>query len=611
MPSDEQLRTARAIVLQKMKDKPAIISQGENEEPLDQCSIVMRPPWRPLPRPQNATFDWLSRRPTYDRDAEDVNASFSQHAYPTCPPKRTREEEFKRLQAVKGDPFTDDKCPWTPPLSKWVPPPRHTDWAADSPPPLWSSPWPIHSPLLEHRPQSEYLAWPHLSEEPMLQEGRFRRMLGCGRRHHLSRSPAALTGAIGDQCIVQKVETQEAAEEPHLPTKPPDPRKFPSSYRPTESDIRTALKNGGLTTSLTEANILRDQRKQQEQQQLQEQRGKQEQGTEDVREKGQYADPDRKQNHVPDWLKALLRMKKERSDKVFDKDFDFGPRSKDKNSEWSPSLSPCSSFSSLPDLSLDLRSKSLKRQRHDSSTADMARVPRHGSAYSTGSLVSKERSRPSLPTAKSTFGRLEAVDVHPGQLIDPPDMVDCRGEYLYSSISDFDLSESASGLDPSYPDMHTEKTDYKAPSHLGTTRFSHRLNSLSDQRTNFMDEISAAQEAVDDEIRTMTCGLQRRLRTTRPNSPFQTASGTTILTKSRTAEPSESRRLSRKDGRGRRSYVPRCESADAFLRFVRERPEVMRRVRGGRAVREIAMSELKELDAEWVEDRDWGGRVPL
>ena len=504
-----------------------------------------------------------------------VNASFPQHSYPTYPPKRTREEELKRLQAVKGDPFTDDKCPWTPPASEWVPLPRHTDWTAVSPAPLWSSPSPIHSPLLERRPQSEYLAWPHLSQEPLLQEGRFRRMLGCGRRHHLSRSPAVLTGVIGDQCNVQRVGTQEDAEESRLPTKPPHPRTCPSPYRPTESDLRSASKIGGLTTSLAEADFLRDQRKQREHQQ------RQEQGAEDVRERSQHSDQDRKQNHVPDWVKALLRLKKERPDKVFDKDFDFGPRSKDANGEWLPSLSPRSPFSSLPDLNLDVQSKSLKRQRHDSSTADVAHVPRHGSSYSAGSLVSMERSRPSLQIAKSTFGRLEEVDVHPGQLIDPPDMVDCKVEYLYSSISDFDLSESASDLDPSYPDIHTEEPDYEAPAHRGTTRFSLHLNSLSNQQTDSLEEFSAAQEAVDDEVRTMTCGLQRRLRTTRPSSPFQIASSTTILTKSRTVETSDLRRLSRRDGRGRRSYVPRCESADAFLRFVRERPEVMRRVRGG------------------------------
>ncbi|KAJ4990752.1 hypothetical protein SVAN01_03761 [Stagonosporopsis vannaccii] len=613
MPSDEQLRTARAIALHRMKEKPAIVSQDGPEQRLDHFCNLMGPPRRSLPRHHNATFHRFSRRLAYDRSIEGVNASLLGHEDPTYLPEQICEGELGHPQVVRRHPSTDDGCPWAPPASKGVSS-RRTYWLIETPTPLSNLPSPTHSP---HRPpHSEYYTWAQLAQEPLQNEGRLRRMLGCGGCHHISRLPPVLAGLTEDHGVQEGARKQTADQESTVLPQPPTLRRFPPSSGPAVSDLREKFKNGGVATSFTEADFLRDQKERRESQQQQQ---KQKDGRECNGEAGKYlrryVQQNKKQDQVPDWRRAIPRVKQERPgpDEVFNKDFNFGPRSRDANNERSPPLSPRSSFSSLPDLCLKVRSKPPKRQRHDSSTGDVVCKPPHGRSYSAGSHVLIEMPQPDVPTPQSVYEELQSTIVHPGQLIEPPDMADCRSEYMHSSFSDFDLNDAALHIDASSSELHSEDSDYYPPVHRfsrNPTRSSHRLDPPSDRQTKLADEISAAQEAVEDYVRTTTCGLQRRLRTSRPHSPFRAIPSTTALNKPRTAESPGSRRLSRRESLRRRSYVARCESADAFLRFVRERPETRRRVRERKREREI--DECVEVeDAQLFGDGDWVGGVPL
>lgn len=322
-------------------------------------------------------------------------------------------------------------------------------------------------------------------------------------------------------------------------------------------------------------------RKEQEEEKAKQEKGRQEKETSVTK----------KLEDVPDYLKDLARSWRQKypgPDKLFRKDFDFGPRTQTDDDDYRRPISPCSSRSVLPDGSMEVHGKSLKRQRHDSSNTDVARESPHDRLQTTSSSMPNLRAPPTVQTSSSFLKSVGAPEAHPGQLVrydfgDEPrfDFQRCDAGTMTSDYNLSDVIDRFETIPSSQEDSWTANTSRVVDrDSCPGEELRRRLETVFSQQGQLKHTPDEAQAAVDDVIRMKTCGIQRKARTIRDHPPdlFQP------LSRIRTAEPQNTgwpmpstddtctlTQTSTVEHRKRRkSYVAKCRSTDVFLRDIRE-----------------------------------------
>ena len=181
---------------------------------------------------------------------------------------------------------------------------------------------------------------------------------------------------------------------------------------------------------------------------------------------------ERKQKHVPDWLRTLLKIKQQQCpgpDKLFRKDLNFGPKTKGHMcSDHQSSPSPSFSCSPLPDLPLEVRKNSLKRQRHDSSDADAAAKSPRDRLHSTSSPVPIQRPQPIPSVPKPLHKGCKTPSVHSGQHVEftapnLPDAVRSIENNVRPSVSDYNSDNILNCFKASTYGRTSDIQEYYAP----------------------------------------------------------------------------------------------------------------------------------------------------
>ncbi|KAF1929118.1 uncharacterized protein M421DRAFT_4922 [Didymella exigua CBS 183.55] len=176
-----------------------------------------------------------------------------------------------------------------------------------------------------------------------------------------------------------------------------------------------------IARNLAQADYIRNQNEKREVDERKERRRK-EQEKEKAKQERAMAVKKKRLEDVPAYIKDLARNWRERypgPDKLFRKDFDFGPKTQgDDDDDYCRPLSPHSSCHSLSKAFTNTHSKSLKRQRHDSSNPDVARESPHDRYSTMSSPIPMQRSQPTTPISRSFSSGVGAPEAHPGQLVD-------------------------------------------------------------------------------------------------------------------------------------------------------------------------------------------------
>jgi hypothetical protein len=309
----------------------------------------------------------------------------------------------------------------------------------------------------------------------------------------------------------------------------------------------------------------------------------------------------KKLEDVPQYIKDLARSWREKypgPDKLFRKDFDFGPRTHtDQDDDYRRPLSPCSSRSLLPDVVTETQSKSLKRQRHDSSNTDIVRESPHDRLQTASSSMPIPRAPATVQTSRSFFKSVGTLEAHAGQLVHYGLRAEPRSEIQRSDAgtmaSDYNLNAVIDRFE-TIPSIQEDRWIANRTQIVDRDSYCRNdlrlhLETVFDQQGKMKDTPDEVQAATDEAIRMKTCGIQCKARTMRDHPPdlFQP------LSRARTAEPQitgwpmPSTNLTRTltqtstvEHRERRnSYVAKCRSTDVFLRDIRESQRIRQLMR--------------------------------
>ncbi|KAF3047198.1 hypothetical protein E8E11_001373 [Didymella keratinophila] len=334
---------------------------------------------------------------------------------------------------------------------------------------------------------------------------------------------------------------------------------------------------------------------------------------------------------VPDYIKDLARSWRQKypgPDKVFRKDFDFGPKAHiNEDDDYQRPLSPCTSHILLQDVCLEPQSKSLKRQRHDSSNTDVARESPHDRLQTASSSTPIPRAPATVQISMSFLKSIGAPEPYPGQLVHHNLMDEPRLEIQRSdagtTTSDYNLNDVIDRFEPipsSQEDSWTaNKTQAVHRDSCCGDDFRLHLETVFSQQGKLRDTADEAQAAVDKAIRMKTCGIQRKARTMRDHAPdlFQSLSNiraaepqitgwptppdglTHTLTLTSTAEHRERRK----------SYVAKFRSTDVLLRDVRESHRIRQLMEEAKQAHR-PRQDAPDPRSPKVED-DWLGDDPL
>lgn len=264
------------------------------------------------------------------------------------------------------------------------------------------------------------------------------------------------------------------------------------------------------------------------------------------------------QDELPGWTRALFRVKRCPTpyyNNYFRKEFDFSPKKQGtkQNAELIP-LSPCSSYGSVLEPSLSVQEKATKRERYDSTQVDGTVQEWSEPTVSRITTRSKQSSGLDNP---------QFAEVHPGQLVDfsTPNLAYGEDEttpLLASLHDDNHISPVPSPRTP--PSLYRRSTTSPIPPTSPVHRpsynnaiLAHDLETMFNAQGRLRTTAAEAQAALDEQLRMRECSIQRRPRTTRDGhlAQFPAAGGRAVPPR-------------------RRSLVERCESSDAFLRFVRD-----------------------------------------
>ncbi|KAF2630147.1 hypothetical protein BU25DRAFT_446946 [Macroventuria anomochaeta] len=595
MPLDDQIRTAKAVQYQRVMNRPVVTTQGELEEGWDRVESAMAPLPKPRPCPPNDRFEAFRRAGILDTAARFTPCD--QHTQPTDLARRIGDWERECPPTI--DRYSvGDRRPWKPPSPIWAPAvfpkwPSCPPSSSPSPPPKYRLPPPSY-----RAPR----------RKPQFTLGRFKNL----DLHSTPKSspPDSAPKSSNDSQFIQK-----------------KPERDGLRQHPPVSYLIEQFKRDGIVGNLTQADALRSEREERERTQKEE------------RKRKPREEEERKDSDVPEWLRKLLRKKRQEYPEpwdIFRKDFSFGPKTKkDEGDVYRPPVSPRSSCSSLPDLSPEVRGRSLKRQRHDSSNANVAAKSPRDRLHSTSSPIPIRRPQhnPSVPGPfYKGFGTLDA---HESQRVDfalpsPPDVVHSTEHNVRHVTSDYNPDDvvdhsktykhgSAQGVER----QHALTPPVRRPSYYGAQMRRH-LETVFGQQGKLKANAEEAQKALDEKVRMKTCELQRKPRTTRDHPPVlddamsrsATAESSTSmrtpplspLTKTAPAQSSISTRTVHSERPRRRSYVARCASSDRFLRTVRESAE--KRLR--RQLEERSrMMEDTPCPCDTDKGRDWIGDEPL
>jgi hypothetical protein len=264
------------------------------------------------------------------------------------------------------------------------------------------------------------------------------------------------------------------------------------------------------------------------------------------------------QNELPAWTRALFRVKRCPTpyyNNYFRKGFDFSPKKQGtkQNAELIP-LSPCSSYGSVLEPSLYVQEKVSKRERYDSTQVDG--TVQEWSEPTTARITIQHNPSSELYTTQS-------AEVHPGQLVDfTASNLACEEDDttpLLASLHEHDgISPAPSPKAP--PSLHRGTTTFPIPStspvhrpSYNNTILTHDLETMFNAQGRLRTTAAEAQAALDEQLRMRECSIQRRPRTTRDSHLAQPPGASDIAVPPR-----------------RGSLVERCESSDAFLKFVRD-----------------------------------------
>lgn len=296
---------------------------------------------------------------------------------------------------------------------------------------------------------------------------------------------------------------------------------------------------------------------------------------------------EKQKKDLPKWVRKLLKIKRQRYFDPIDiwrDNFNFGPSTlrSEKQEDASP-LSPRSTCGSLADLGVNLCNNPSKRERHDSSRVEHPKDS-HDDWPLIISSAQSNRSSQSIEPTQLNKART-AAEVHPGQLVDfttpqasshiaSPNTPTLASDYDRNDfITRFETGLSISRRSTQDP-IPTTSAVYR-PSYC-SANLKHHLQTVFSTQGPLTDSAAAAQNVLDEQIRIKGCELQRRPRTNRGHYPQVRPISMNRL------------RLRRKDSVGstetvrpasprRRSYVARCECTDAFLKFMHEVPEARMR----------------------------------
>ncbi|KAJ8107900.1 hypothetical protein OPT61_g8552 [Boeremia exigua] len=342
MPSDEQFRTARAIIYRRLSNKPAVVSYSGPEQLSYSIPGAMQPPRRPRPRPPSAKFHRSSRTESQDAGFAVIYAAYLQHERSTDLAQRIRKWERECSPQVDTHPFADEEQPWRASSPRWAParlPGRPEVPQALTP----------NLPAASSPSYFEDFSFAPLFKEPQWLAGSDTRSLKDGSQYTTCGSPPlALAGAMTRQSIVHE-------------------KKEVYLHQREDTDHNLNEKRGAEQKHSEKENLQCE----------------------------KTSNAEETQDPIPDWLRALVKLKQRCH---FKKNFNFGPRTRQtEENEYLNPLSPHSSCISLPDLHSQIQNKSLKRQRHGSSTVKAVLASPRDRLHLKPSPVRTERSRSNPP----------------------------------------------------------------------------------------------------------------------------------------------------------------------------------------------------------------------
>ncbi|KAF1362358.1 hypothetical protein EJ07DRAFT_153281 [Lizonia empirigonia] len=531
MWSDYQSRTVSAVRFRRI-NSPEFTSQHMPE------AARMEPPPRLRPRPLNPRFDLFSRNLHRDTVVRIDDGD--------C---RTQPSAVSQRMDHRGRQYSPDndmylrsgRRPWRPPSPIWAPAKF----------PEWPQPQSSPSPPLASASPPEPL-WRRLPKK--------------------AQSPTRLFGNIE---IYSPPESPRSDYTRMAPFTSQSIRKRPDSddlrYTAPISALTAEFTGIPIARNLAEADALRDLREARE---LRAKKGAQEK--------------------THDFLRAAIGIVKGKERKaVFNEDFSFGPKTKQDEEDLIPPLSPRSSYSSLPDSASQVEHKPLKRQRHDSSSANGKEQSRCDGLDSSSPTPVQQPQAGSIAPDPLSKG-FAASDVHPGQLVDfiASEVVGSADRSVEHMTSNYNLSDSVDKFKSSKQSHGQGCEEHHAtisPKHGPVSRDTYLRRHLTAQfgcEGGPKDGPETAHRALNEQFRLQTCDLQRQPRTTRGHAPVcseqmtetaiaePTASTGTpplspVIKPTSTQTPVSPIPVGSTRVR-RRSPLPRSRSTDTFLRNVRE-----------------------------------------
>lgn len=524
MSTGEQLRTAYAVVYRRTKAKQVSTTQDRRDGSPTCTSSALQSPSVPLPQPQDSDIHPLTGEELHKSHTAGIYAPRAEHRGTTPISQRILDWE---LESSDGSTVEVMQCSETAsPI--WTPadiPKQLDDMIAPSnvPSPVSLPPPVFHFPVCGDKEPQCVKRSHSLDQKDM----------GSSFTHMAPRSSLGHRD-LGNQDVVNENENEEnfspeSSESCMMEGLDPNEEMEPDYYYVEEAGIKTLL----------------------EQHQPQDNQGKNK-WYQMIRSRQQ-----KWQEELPGWMRALFRVKRCPTpyyNNYFRKEFDFSPKKQGtkQNAEPIP-LSPCSLYGSVSEPSFCGQEKALRRERYDSTQVD-GTVQEW--SESTASRITIQ------PRTSSEFYKLQSAEVHPGQLVDftTPSLAYDEDTIppLESPHYHDHISPAPSPKTP--PSLHrrssTSPIQPTSPVHrpsYNNTIVTQDLETMFNVQGRLRTTATEAQAALDEQLRMRECSIQRRPRTTRDGHLAQ------LPAAGGGAAPPR-----------RRSLVERCESSDAFLRFVRD-----------------------------------------
>lgn len=576
--SDYQGRTASAVRFRRI-NSPEFTSQHLQE------AARMEPPPRLRPRPPNPRFDLLSRKLHRDTMVRIGDGDCCMQPLDVS----QRVDHRGRQCSPDNDMYLrSGRRPWRPPSPIWAPA-KFPDWRRPQ-----SSPSP---PLTSASPPEPL--WRRLPKK--------------------AQSPTRL---FGDIEIYSPPESPRCDYTRMAPFTSQSIRK-----RPDSDDLRSTAPISALTAEFTGIPIARNLADAD--------------AIRDLREARELRAKKGAQEKANDFFRAAISIVKGKGRQaVFNEDFSFGPKTKQEEEDSIPPLSPRSSYSSLPESSSQVEHKPLKRQRHDSSSANGKEQPRC-EGLDSRSPTPVQQPQAGLIAPDLLSKGFAAPDVHPGQLVDfiAPDVVGGADHSVEHMTSNYNLSDIVNKFKSSKQSHGQGCEEHHAtisPKDGPVSRDTYLRRHLAAQfgcEAGPADGLETAHSALDEQVRLQTCDFQRQPRTTRDHAPVSSEQMTETATAEPTAStgtpplspvikptwtqtpvppiPVGSTRVRR------RSPLPRCRSTDTFLRNVRESIEAREEKALREEARRLGETEKAQKKRENTKypsdevDTDWTDGGPL